>query len=370
MKLSIIMDRYINPHAGTEGQVIKLVQGLLEKGWEVRFAVLRGSDYTRSGQFPVAVDELGIGSISNPANWLRTFQYGRQLKSEGFSLAHCFFNDASVICPPMMRLAGLPAIISRRDMGFWYTADYKRILRLTGRFVRAAVCNSQAVAEVTQKAENLPARKVHVIYNGYPDVVVPDEEVSDSRAFSSTKRCLVIGIVANLRPIKRIEDLIRALGLLVAAGYKLELRVVGAGEKAPYEALVTELNLQNCVNFIGGKADPDLFIRDFDIAVLCSESEGFSNAIIEYMRCGKPVVCTRTGGNPEIVTDGENGYLVPVGDVQELANKLEVLIEQPELREKMGRDGAAKVREHYSLETMLSQHVVLYQSIAPEVRQA
>lgn len=364
------MDRYGDPHAGTESQVLKLVQGLVEKGWEVRFAVFRGSNYTRSGQFPVAVDELGIGGISKPGSWLKIFYYGRKLKSEGFSLVHCFFNDSSVICPPIMRLAGLAPIISRRDMGFWYTATYQRVLRLTGRFVKAAVCNSEAVAQITRESERLPARKVHVIYNGYPEVATPDQVISESNAPGSSERVWVIGIVANLRAIKRIEDLIRAVGLLVASGFKAELRVVGGGEKAPYETLISNLGLQAHIHLLGSQAEPEIFIQEFDIAVLCSESEGFSNAIIEYMRCGKPVVCTRTGGNPEIVSDGENGYLVPVGDVQELANKLGTLIEQPELRKKMGRDGAARVREHYSLETMLSQHVALYQSIAPEVRQA
>jgi glycosyltransferase involved in cell wall biosynthesis len=369
MKLSIIMDSYGNPHAGTESQVLKLVQGLVEKGWDVRFAVFRSSDYLKSSRFPMAVDDLGIGRISDPANWLRVFRYGRQLRSEGFSLVHCFFNDSSVICPPMMRLAGLAPIISRRDMGFWYTGGYQKMLRLTGRFVKAAICNSRAVAEMTQNVEDLPAQKIHVIYNGYPETE-HKKTGPKSDAAETSKDTLVIGIVANLRPIKRIEDLIRALDLLVESGHKVELRVVGGGEKAPYETLIAELGLQAHVHLLGSQAEPETFIENFDIAVLCSESEGFSNAIIEYMRCSKPVVCTRTGGNPEIVSDGLNGYLVQVGNVAELADKLATLIEHPELRETMGREGAASVRGRYSIETMLAEHIALYQSLAPEASQA
>ncbi len=366
MKLSIIMDSYGNPYAGTESQVLKLVQGLVEKGWEVRFAVFRGSDYTRSGRFPVAVEDLGIGRIADPASWLKVFRYGRQLKSDGYHLVHCFFNDSSVICPPMMRLAGVAPIISRRDMGFWYTAGYQKMLRLTGRFVKAAVCNSQAVADMTRAAESLSAEKVHVIYNGYPDTG-PEVAGSEHDAAGPAKESLVIGIVANLRPVKRIEDLIRAVALLVGSGHKVELRVVGGGNTAPYEALIAELGLQAQVHLLGSQAEPESFIRDFDIAVLCSESEGFSNAIIEYMRCGKPVVCTHTGGNPEIVNDGVNGYLVQVGNVEELANRLATLIEQPELRAEMGREGADRVRGRYSIDTMLAEHISLYQSLVPEV---
>ena len=369
MKLSIIMDSYANPHAGTESQVLKLVHGLVAKGWDVRFAVFRSSDYIKSGRFPVAVDDLGIGRISDPASWLTIFRYGRRLRSEGFSLAHCFFNDSSVICPPMMRLAGLAPIISRRDMGFWYTGGYQKMLRLTGRSVKAAICNSQAVAEMIQTVENLPAQKIHVIYNGYPETE-HQKTGAKGDAAETSKDTLVIGIVANLRPIKRIEDLIRALSMLVGFGHKVELRVVGGGEKAPYETLIADLGLQAHVHLLGSQAEPETFIQDFDIAVLCSESEGFSNAIIEYMRCGKPVVCTRTGGNPEIVSDGLNGYLVQVGNLAELADKLATLIEHPELRETMGREGAARVRGRYSIETMLAEHIALYQSLAPEASQA
>lgn len=364
MKLSIIMDTYGNPFAGTESQVLKLVQGLVEAGWTVRFAVLRGSDYTRSGKFPVKVDELNIGSISHPRSWLRMHRYARSLKAEGFRVVHCFFNDTSVIGPPLLRSAGLRSIISRRDMGFWYTPAYQRMLRLTGRFVSAAICNSQAVAELTSHAENLPIQKVHVIYNGYP--AAKGSLRSNNNGADQNPQRIVIGIVANLRPIKRIEDLICTVGRLVEAGHSPELHVVGGGDQAPYKALIAELKLTSHVVFFGSQPDPEMFIRKFDIAVLCSESEGFSNAIIEYMRCGKPVVCTRAGGNSEIISDGVNGYLAEVGDVEDLTDKIALLIEQPDLRERMGREGASRIEKSYSIQRMLAEHTALYHALAPE----
>ena len=78
-------------------------------------------------------------------------------------------------------------------------------------------------------------------------------------------------------------------------------------------ALAGKLGVGGRVIFTGGVERPSRYIRRFDVAVLCSESEGFSNAIIEYMADARPVVCTDTGGNPELVRDGVNGYLVPVG---------------------------------------------------------
>ncbi|WP_417522101.1 glycosyltransferase family 4 protein [Marinobacter sp.] len=366
MKLSIIMDQYNNPYAGTESQVLKLISGLVERGWDVRFAVFRGTQYTRNGEFPVEVEELNIRSLSNPESWLKTYHYGRRLKKNGFDLVHVFFNDASVLCPPAMSLAGIKTVISRRDMGFWYNRKYLHALRLTGRFAAVAVCNSRAVADITASSEGIPARKIKVIYNGYPAAKIQkngpnaEDEKSDS---------VVIGVVANLRPIKRIEDLIKATAKLRKAGLRSSLNIVGGGDSTRYENLADELGIRDSTHFLGSQAEPEKFIKDFDIAVLCSETEGFSNAIIEYMRCGKPVVCTRTGGNPEIVQHGENGYLVEVGDVPALAEMLKKLIENPELRERMGRRGAGDVAERYNLNTMLDQHVALYKKLRPRALQ-
>lgn len=367
MKLSIIMDRYESPFAGTESQVLKLVEGLLARHWDIRFAVFRGTDYTRSGEFPVPVEDLQVNSLSSPVSWLRVYRYARKLRADGFTVVHVFFNDASVICPPMMRAAGLKTLISRRDMGFWYSDLYLRILSLTGRCVNGVVCNSQAVAEVTNRLESVPTDKLHVIYNGYPDQPVSvNKEIDDSPDDST----VVIGIVANLRPIKRIEDLIEAVGLVHKEGHQVELRIVGGGDPEPYLHQINQLGLESKVHLLGSQPNPEEHIQGFDIAVLCSETEGFSNAIIEYMRCGKPVICTQTGGNPEIIEEGVNGFLVPVGDTDALARRLIELIMDPDKRRAMGAASVAQLTTRYSLDTMLSQHIALYREIEPGMAQA
>ncbi len=361
MKLGIIMDRYDNPYAGTESQVLKLVEGLRDSGWQIRFAVFRSTDYSLSNDFPVPVDHLGVQSLSNPGSWLRVYQYARDLRAEGYGLVHGFFNDTSVICPPMMRLAGVRTVISRRDMGYWYTSKYLRALRQTGRWVDAVICNSQAVAAITSEMEGIESKRVNVIYNGYPETTLPIK-VQQHRV-DDKERPVVIGIVANLRPIKRIHDLIEATAGLISDGHHVELRVVGGGDQSPYLSQIRSLGIESSVSLLGSQADPERHIRAFDIAVLCSETEGFSNALIEYMRCGKPVVCTRTGGNPEIVEDGVAGYLVPVGDVPALSTYLRMLVNDPDLRARMGQASYAQVRHRYSIDTMLTQHIELYTSI-------
>ncbi|WP_138441577.1 glycosyltransferase [Marinobacter alexandrii] len=364
MKLAIIMDRYENPYAGTESQVLKLVKGLMERGWSIRFAVFRSTDYSLTDDFPLPVEHLGVGSLSSPKSWWRVYRYARVLRLQGIPLVHVFFNDASVICPPMMRLVGLKTVISRRDMGFWYTPKYLQALRLTGRWVSAAICNSRAVADITSQQERIEADRLRVIYNGYPEAPRLSEITNSTRTADNSP--IVIGIVANLRPIKRIHDLIEAVARLVSDELDVELRVVGGGDQKPYLEKVRELGIESRVFLLGSQSDPEQHIQAFDIAVLCSETEGFSNAIIEYMRCAKPVVCSRTGGNPEIVEEGVSGYLVPVGDISALAERIGHLVSRPDLRARMGKAGQEHIHSRYSLVNMLNQHVDVYDRIAPE----
>jgi glycosyltransferase involved in cell wall biosynthesis len=97
-----------------------------------------------------------------------------------------------------------------------------------------------------------------------------------------------------------------------------------------------------------------------DISVLPSHEEGFSNVVLESMAAGLPVVATRVGGNPEAIMDGETGWLVPPGNPEELAMKIMDLLEDPEKAEKWGEAGKRRVKENFSDERMVDEHIKLY----------
>src|SRR5262249_9130700 len=162
----------------------------------------------------------------------------------------------------------------------------------------------------------------------------------------------VVGIVANLKPIKRIDVLIRAFA--VAFKYDPAVRLIVVGKDSPshggrstreeLESLAHLLGIHNQIIFTGGVDDPAPYVDRFTVAVLCSESEGFSNALIEYMQAGRPIVCTDTGGNPELVQDGTNGFLVPVGDVDTLADRLVKLLSDRAFARRLGEAEREDVR--------------------------
>ncbi|TDT39477.1 glycosyltransferase involved in cell wall biosynthesis [Halospina denitrificans] len=359
----IVIDQYRDPYAGTEGQVFKLAHGLVDRGWKVRLAVFRESQYIRSGDFPVPVDVLGIGSIGSLGSLLKLYRYSFQLRRENFQLAHIFFNDASVIGPPIFWAAGIPSLISRRDMGFWYNRLHRLLLPWTGAFADSVVCNSKAVAEVTRRVERFPDRKTVVIYNGYPQAEAGINRELGGVPEDDVPTVFTVGLVANLRPIKRIRDLLLASASLVSADIRFELHIVGGGDSNELQATAQALGVEKQVVFWGAREDVPERIKEFDVAVLCSESEGFSNSIIEYMRGGKPVVCTDAGGNAEIVEHGVNGYLYPVGDTETLARYLAELARCPEKRREMGQQGLARVKDCYTIDRMLDEHEALYTQI-------
>ncbi|MGH8185535.1 MAG: glycosyltransferase, partial [Steroidobacteraceae bacterium] len=117
-------------------------------------------------------------------------------------------------------------------------------------------------------------------------------------------------------------------------------------------------------HFTGKLPDPMPVVAEATLCMLCSETEGLSNAIIEYMLAGKPVVCTDVGGNAELVAHGENGCVVPVGDVPAMVASLTQLLQSESQRVAFGRESAARAARIFSTEAMCREHHRLYASLS------
>jgi glycosyltransferase involved in cell wall biosynthesis len=357
IKILYVIDSYANPNAGTEGQLFQLIKHLDKKLFTPKLLVFTASEWMNKNEFPCPVEILGHSSIKSPFTWFALIKKAKQYKDEGFKIAHIYFNDASVICPPVFYCYGIKTFISRRDMGYWYNALYRMILPITGKFVTKVLVNSIAVGEITSKVEKISNEKIEVIYNGYE---VDNEEPLKIKQLNDFKSDnVLLGIVANIRPIKRMQDAIKAIGDL--SNLNVKLVIIGEGNSVELIALSKKLNVEDKVLFLGPRNDVKSCLQYIDIGLLCSESEGFSNAIVEYQFAGLPVVCSRVGGNPEAVSDGLNGYLYEAGNVKELQEKLTFLLENKELRSKMVIEAKNTAENNYSIENMIITHQTLYQ---------
>lgn len=359
-----ISNKLVNPHAGTESQLLQLIKHLPRDQFEPRLLVLRRSELSDSGSIPCEVDVLGHSSLLDPRTWMSFWRYVRKAASSGVGVAHIYFHDASIFGPPLLRAVGIRSIISRRDMGYWYNRAYLRILRITGRFTDKVVVNSQAVGEVTRKEEGIPAEKITVIYNGYENSAASNTTVDSSiDQIRQNGLGAIVFLVANYRPLKRIEDAIRAMSLVLKSDGHAQLVIIGSGDWEALKKMAAELGIAHQIHFLGGRDDVKECLRHGCIGVLCSESEGYSNSVVEYMQASLPVVASDVGGNREAVLAGETGYRYPVGNVRELANCLLTLLNDPDLAARMGKAGKQLADNRHDLQNMIGSHVKLYQSL-------
>jgi len=355
------MDHFKNPYAGTEGQLFALIKGLQERNITTELAVFSSSEYTDSGQLPCKVSDLNISKMLQLSTLFKIAGLARYCRQNQFKLVHIYFNDASVIAPIILRLFGLKVIISRRDMGYWYNSKLLKILRLNAGFHQGCICNSEAVKKITVEQEHILQQKAYVVCNGMPDNKIPG---FDSQKITEQYTQHQIGLVANIRPIKRMQDLIKAMKLVRQEVADVNLIIVGGGdEPASLQLLAKEYGVDDVVTFAGAQEKVSDYIKQFQIAVLCSQSEGLSNAIMEYMAHQKPVICSDVGGNSELVEHGVNGYLYPAGDIKLLAKYLIELLQNTEKSITLGKNGYNKIINNFTMNNMVNSTIDVYNEI-------
>ncbi|MDR2877614.1 MAG: glycosyltransferase [Chromatiales bacterium] len=361
-RIAFIIDSYTGPWAGTERQLWYLLQHLDRERFEPHLVILRHADYSRNTQaWPCPVHVLELGSLASIKGMLGFFRLVTLLKHIDARIVHAYFQDASMIGPLAAKLAGARFVAGRRDMGIWYTRANLRVLRLFAPLVDAVIANSKAVREQVAIKEGVSSARIAVIYNGLDAGSSAGNVASLDDVIPANAP--VIGIVANLHHVKRHADLIRAFRRVVEAVPEAHLVLVGQGElESELRQLAAAEGVSGQTHFLGRVEQPVGVIRRFTVAALCSASEGLSNALMECLREGKPAVCSNVGGNPELVTDGVNGYLYPVGDEAELADQLVRLLQDDTLRSTMG-EAAASAMAGMTLDAMVNAHMDFYASL-------
>jgi sugar transferase (PEP-CTERM/EpsH1 system associated) len=228
--------------------------------------------------------------------------------------------------------------------------------RLFAPLTRHVVAVSDNLAEYMCSVIGLPKKKVSVIVNG-----IDVDRFQIARCSSSPDDSLRIGIIARLAPVKDIATLVRAMAIVHKHKPKALLSIVGDGpERDSLESLVKELGLASVISFFGFRRDIPEVLQKIDIFVLSSLSEGTSITLLEAMASGKPVVVTNVGGNPAIVEHGVNGFLVPAGEADPLAQALLKLSSDAELRRSMAAANINKATAHYSIQSMVRHYENLY----------
>ena len=177
----------------------------------------------------------------------------------------------------------------------------------------------------------------------------------------------VIGTVGRLAEVKDQRTLIDAFSLLVQGNStEKHLRLIIVGDGPMYQSLcdrITELGLREYVWMPGDREDiPDL-LRMMDVFVLPSLGEGISNTLLEAMATGLPLVATHVGGNPELIDEGVNGCLVPVGDAAALAKHLKDILTEPQTLIAFGENSLNKAKQGFDWGRTVEQYLAVYDQL-------
>ena len=367
IRIAYLIDTIYSGSAGTEKQLLEIIRRLDRERFEITLICLHASPWLARQALPCQVHSLeyrGLLRKDLPAmiGRLRTL-----IKGQRIDILQAMFEDSVLVatlcrllardCPPIF-------LVSKRDMGLgaedpWYGVVFRALFPFACRLADGVVVNAERLNSYLRRNPLIPGDRIRVIRNG---VALP--EAVARRPTPAGDAEVRIGVVANLKPIKRLDILLQALHLLrQGQAFPFQAHLIGdGGQRQELERLANSLGLADCVHFAGSVENVDAWLRRLDIGVLCSDSEGLSNAILEYMAHGLPVVATAVGGNPELVDDG-NGRLVPMGDPQALAEALRELGGAPALRRRLGRESANRIRTRFTWEKVMPQWEEYYSSL-------
>ena len=235
------------------------------------------------------------------------------------------------------------------------------------------ICVSRDLEQWLVAEVRIPRRKVRQLYNGvdHERFAAPAPRPADWPADWSAD-AVVVGTVGRLAAVKDQRSLVRALSHIFRA--RPELRetvrgiVVGDGpERAALDAEIAALGLEKAIWLAGNRDDIPALLGAVDVFVLPSLGEGISNTVLEAMAAGLPVIATRVGGNPELVIEGETGYLVPVGDPAALAAAMLPLLDDPARRRALGDAGRCAVRARFDWSRTVAGYLAVYDEVLGRV---
>ena len=340
---------------GAEGQVVLSAAELHHAGHDVTLLT-----YYPQNDYEEFIRERCVkcvqlapqNSINRITRIARMVKYFREVKPD---VVHGFSGEPSVYAQVAGRLAKVKCVFSGFRSRLRSSKTARWVHRQISKNSAGWIVNSNVVKDNVVVNFGASPDKVYVVPNGVSAARI--ESTLDRRAardkFGLDADCFVVSMLANLRREKDHPTFLRMARRIVDVGLNAVFLVAGDGPlKEEVMALADKLGLDRHVRFLGRcESVADLY-RTTDVAVLTSTSEGLPNVLIEAGGCGVPCVSTDNGGASDIVADGVTGRIVPVGDDEMMAIRVRELLEDSELRQKMGQAAKNQVLSKFSTEKL------------------
>lgn len=365
-----LVDQMHTTAGGSEQHISFLLDRLPKRKYDVQLVLAKESYYAfiQHGLKPIY---LNFESFGKPLELVRAQRFlAGVMRKKKTDIIHAFFPDSEILGLLATAFArSCKLVVARRNMGYWYRPSRLHWIRFLNKFIQHFVVNCNAVRNHLITCEGVSSDRIRVIYNpvAYDRVKDGSREKVQRSDLGIRDGAPVIGIVANVRPVKNYEMFLRAARMVVDE--RNDARFVIVGSRDPdYEkkirALIGDLDLGSVVLMREEVENPISMMRLFDIGVLTSASEGLSNTLIEYGTMSLPAVATNVGGNPEVVIDGETGFLVPASDHEAFSRKILELIENGNLRRRLGENARKCVSEKFNEQKIIACYDELYSSLA------
>ncbi|HWE43866.1 MAG TPA: glycosyltransferase [Gemmatimonadaceae bacterium] len=355
---------------GPERQILGLARALPST---ISTTVLCFREHASCVPFLAQLKAAGVASgmleSATPAYPRMLSELRRRIRDSECDLLVCHGYKADILGLIAARTTGTPVVsVSRGWTGHTRKVRLNEALdRRFLRFMDAVVCVSEGQAVKVRRC-GVPAKITRVIHNaidpgrfGQSDRR-PRETASEF--FARPIDALVIA-VGRLSPEKGFDDFIAAAQIVLQEAPDVGFLLIGDGPlRSELQRAIDGRALGARVVLTGFRDDVDRILSDADILVQTSHTEGLPNVILEAAAAQVPVVATAVGGTPEVVADGQSGYLVPPRDTAAIAERLLELLRSPELRSRMGSAGRKRVQAHFSFARQSADYLRLFEDLA------
>ena len=336
----------------------------------------------QGGHFKAEIEKMGVPFhdrlLRHRFDAAAFRQLASILKSEQIQLIDTFSHPNTVAFAWWAKRRGLVerVVVSYHAVG---SPDGGRLvphyLRPLLRECDALVALSQSHRRYLVEKEGLPDRLMHVIPNGVDTgLFAPPsaaERASRRAEFGFSETDVVFAAVGSLKPIKRVDLLLRAISGVMKKDHRVRLLLVGDGpDRAMLESLAVEMGIASQVTFAGLRSDAHAVMGAADALVISSRSEAFPKVVLEAMATGLPVIATDVGSVSEMVENGRSATVVPPGDEAALASAIEAMVEAPQQRQVFGARGREIVLQKFTIEKMCAAREQLFDSLLRKTRAA
>lgn len=278
-------------------------------------------------------------------------------------IVHCWDTMTAVYITPICKLLHLKLIngmiVDAPGKQNIFFKPWQRA-RLTFPFADLIIGNSMAGL----KAYKAPVNKSIVIYNGFnferTENIVPGNLIKEKLAIDTK---YIIGMVATYSEYKDYATFFKAAQLLLRKRSDITFIAIGKNTDSGLARGHIESQYSKYFRLLGRQSDIEFLVNIMDIGVLSTFTEGISNSILEYMAMGKPVVATAGGGTNEIVEDHKTGFLVSTSNPDELAEKMEFLLNDAQMRFKMGNCAKERIQKDFSIGVMSEKYYQVYNNL-------